>query len=263
MKSPFPGMDPYLERHWLDLHARLVVYACDALQPRLPGDLRARVEERITVEPLDGHGPARGYKPDVRVIERGGPRRPAAPAEAGIAVAEPVIVYRDEAPTEGFIKIVDVGSGHRVVTVIEILSLSNKRPGNDQDKYIQKRDELIDGGVSFVEIDLLRAGQFILAAPKSKIPASHRTNYQVCVSRGWRLIEIEVYAVPLRAPLPTIGVPLRKSDADVPLDLQKLVDQCYANGGYDDIDYRAEPDPPLEPDDAAWADALLRERGLR
>jgi len=49
----------------------------------------------------------------------------------------------------------------------------------------------------------------------------------------------------------------------VPLDLQALVDLCYRNGGYDDIDYRAEPAPPLAPEDAGWADALLRESGVR
>ena len=47
MKSPFPGMDPYLEGHWGDLHHRLIQYAGDALQPGLPNDLRAWVEERV------------------------------------------------------------------------------------------------------------------------------------------------------------------------------------------------------------------------
>ena len=49
-ESPFPGMDPYLERFWRDVHHRLVTYAADALQPNLPEDLRARVEERVFVE---------------------------------------------------------------------------------------------------------------------------------------------------------------------------------------------------------------------
>ncbi len=41
MASPFPGMDPYLEAHWRDVHARLIIYASDALQVLLPGSLRA------------------------------------------------------------------------------------------------------------------------------------------------------------------------------------------------------------------------------
>jgi hypothetical protein len=67
----------------------------------------------------------------------------------------------------------------------------------------------------------------------------------------------------LRRRLPVIGVPLRPADPDVPLDLQSIVEQCYRNGGYDDIDYRREPEPPLSPEDAAWADALLRQQGKR
>jgi hypothetical protein len=35
------------------------------------------------------------------------------------------------------------------------------------------------------------------------------------------------------------------------------------NGGYEDIDYRQEPRPPLSGPDAEWADQVLRERGLR
>jgi len=50
MKSPFPGMDPYLEAHWLDVHSRLVAYAADALNEVLPETLVARMEERVAVE---------------------------------------------------------------------------------------------------------------------------------------------------------------------------------------------------------------------
>ena len=49
-----------------------------------------------------------------------------------------------------------------------------------------------------------------------------------------------------------------------PLDLQVVLDQCYQAGRYDDdIDYHVDPDPPLNADDARWADALLRDTGRR
>jgi Protein of unknown function (DUF4058) len=72
-----------------------------------------------------------------------------------------------------------------------------------------------------------------------------------------------VYPVPLRERLPVISIPLRPEDHEVPLPFQVVLDQCYHNGGYDDIDYRAEPDPPLPAEDASWADALLREQRRR
>lgn len=35
MASPFPGMDPYLEQHWGDVHPSFITYARDQLQPHL------------------------------------------------------------------------------------------------------------------------------------------------------------------------------------------------------------------------------------
>jgi hypothetical protein len=263
MASPFPGMDPYLEQFWRDVHARLIIYAADQLQGRLPGDLRARVEERVVVEPGEGEG--RNVYPDIRVVERGRGPSAAVAAVADVAVLEPVILQlEDETMTETFIEIIDVGSGKRVVTVLEVVSLANKLPGDSREKYRRKQEELRAGGVSLVEIDLLRAGQRGLGVPSRRIPISHRTAYQVCVRRGWQPAEVEIYPVPLRQQLPVVKVPLRKTDADVPLDLQALIDQCYCNGGYDaDIDYRCTPVPPLAADDESWADSLLRSQGRR
>ena len=67
----------------------------------------------------------------------------------------------------------------------------------------------------------------------------------------------------LRQRLPRFRVPLRLRDKDVLLDLQAVLDQCYANGRYDlRIDYAQPPDPPLAEADRAWAAALPRERAL-
>ena len=71
-------------------------------------------------------------------------------------------------------------------------------------------------------------------------------------------MKAEYYPISLQSKLPTIQVPLRPTDRDAPLDLQALLEQCYANGGYDDIDYNREPEPPLPPAAARWANKLLR-----
>jgi hypothetical protein len=256
-------MDPYLEQFWRDVHARLVIYAADQLQRRLPGELRARVEERVVVESADEA--ERSVFPDVRVIERGRGMAAVATLDSGVAVAEPIMVHVPPEPmTETFIEIMDVGTGKQVVTVVEVLSVSNKLPGDGQNQYLAKKRELRDGNVSLVEIDLLRTGHHVLSVPEAWIAPSKRTPYKVCVRRGTKPWDFEMYPFPLRDRLPAIRIPLRTTDADVPLDLQELIDQCYRNGGYDeDIDYRANPVPPLDPVDAAWADELLRSKGLR
>jgi hypothetical protein len=255
-------MDPYLESHWRDVHARLIVQAAERIQASLPRDLRARVEERVFVEPI--LGVERALYPLVRVVERPVPRPKDRPALGDVALAEPIVIRVDDEPvTQGFVEIREAGTGHAVITVLEISSLANKVPGQGQDLYRQKQRELKDGGVTLVEIDLLRAGRRVLSIPPEAIPASYRTPYQVCIRRGSRPSSVEIYRVPLRERLPVIPIPLRETDRDSPLDLQAMIAHCYSSAAYDDIDYRREPDPPLDPDDAAWADGLLRARGLR
>jgi Protein of unknown function (DUF4058) len=87
MKSPFPGMDPYLERKWSDVHQRLTVYACDALQETLPGDLIARTEERVYVEREESSRP---IVPDIAILDSPGPWLPRTESGGGsVAVAQP------------------------------------------------------------------------------------------------------------------------------------------------------------------------------
>ncbi len=262
MRSPFPGMDPYLEMHWRDVHHRLITYSCDVIQGRLPSDLVARVEERVYLEAELGESRAR--YPDVKVVEypRGGPA--VAVPESDVAVAEPLVLeVPPEAITEGYIAILDAASGNRVVTVIEYISPTNKLPGVGQDAYIEKQQEVLASRASLVEIDLTRAGRRQLSMPQWAVPRSHRTTYQMCVRRAWRRWQAEMYRAALADRLPIIRVPLRETDADVPLDLQSLVDQCYQNGRYDRIDYREPPDPPFDANEAPWVQALLESQGRR
>jgi hypothetical protein len=255
-------MDPYLEQSWRDVHARLIIYSCDELQGQLPDDLYARVEERIVLE--SGETLHQARYPDVRVVEYPHGGLSSFSAAAGVAVAEPVrIHYAIEPVTETYIEIIDAGTGHHVVTVIEFLSLSNKFPGAPQEQYKRKQEELRQGKVSLVEIDLLRAGHRALSLPASNIPIELRTTYQVCVRRGWESDFCEIYPVPLQGRLPIMRIPLRQTDADARLDLQAVIDQAYRNGRYHTINYRVAAEPPLEGPDADWAHQLLREAGKR
>ncbi|MBI2219498.1 MAG: DUF4058 family protein [Candidatus Rokubacteria bacterium] len=259
IRSPFPGMDPYLERHWRDVHARLVLGACNAIQPRLGGDLRARIDERLVVESaLEAR---RAIHPDVRVFERGVSGRPVEPA-VGVGVAEPLVVSLEIEPVgERFVQIIDVASGGRVITVIEFLSPTNKMPGDGQIKYRKKQQECLDADINLVEVDLTRTGEREFLYPVVNLPRAYQTTYLACVYRGFGFHRCEFYRMPLRERLPAIRIPLRPTDADVALDIQHLVEQAYADGRYDDIDYREPCRPPLDPDDVAWADELLRATG--
>lgn len=264
MPSPFPGMDPYLEAHWRDIHARLVIYACDALQGGLPGGLRARVEETVILETPQGFGDHPLF-PDVRVVEYASKRRTETRPGPSVALAEPLLVdVPPESVTETFLEIIDRESGNKVVTVIEFLSPSNKSPGPNREQYLRKQHEVCSSDANLVEIDLNRYGIHTLAFPLAHVKPAGRTPYMACVRRATRPGKAEVYPIYLWERLPVVKIPLRTEDDDVPLDLQPLVDQCYRNGAYEGtLDYAADPVPPFFGADKDWADSWLRKKGLR
>ena len=146
------------------------------------------------------------------------------------------------------------------VTAIEFLSPGTKTPGSGRrEGYERRRREVVQSPKHFIEIDLLRNGEgFALHAQLP--PREYRADlYRVEQQR-------RVYAWPigLDQPLPTIAVPLCGDDADARLDLQAAVQTVYDRAAYElQIDYRAEPVPPLSPQRAQWADELLRTKSLR
>src|SRR5258708_236896 len=176
MKSPFPGMDPYLEAHWGDVHTSLITYARDLLRPQLPGDLKVRVEERISVQDPDDDERPQVYFPDVRIIENPLSRSP---------------------PTERSLQIIDPRSGNRIVTTVEILSLANKIDAAGRSAYRNKQRKLAQSNVNLVEIDLLREGPYVLIAPWDAVPRSCRGTYRVAVSRASDPDYLAMYRVPL------------------------------------------------------------------
>src|SRR5688500_1583674 len=117
MKSPFPGMDPYLEPHWLDVHTKLVAYTADDLNARLPDDLVASTEERVAVE--SDRGEERTIGPDVRIFEPPAATTAVAesPPAAGAVAAPYRLLAQVEPITERFIRVIEAGT-ERLVTVI-------------------------------------------------------------------------------------------------------------------------------------------------
>jgi hypothetical protein len=258
MKSPFPGMDPYLERHWGDVHTSLVVYMRDQINERLPPDLQARVEEDLIV---DLEEQSRLIYPDVRIVEESPPGLTAVAAASGVAVAEPCLVpVVDELPTPRHIEIVEPGNANRVVTALELLSPANKIGEAGREAYCEKQSHYIEAGVNLVEIDLIRQGAFVLAVPESQLPLDLPRPYTICVRRATRRLVAEVIGISLRERLPNIAIPLRPSDRDVPLELQPLVDECYRRGRYGSIDYSQPLRPNVDQADREWIGTLLANR---
>ena len=249
-------MDPYLERRWLDLHPRLIVATANAIQRQLGEDLSASIGERVLVE--DTLGFTRRIEPDVRVVEVS-PLDGGAGGAAVVSLAAPVrLTEMSEPITERFIEIIDRSTGGRVISAVEFVSPSNKVAGDGLKQYRQKQEECYNAKVSLVEIDLTRGGDRTLLCHRWVGARLHESTYQISVWRAWSPQGVDLYPVSLRHRLPEIGIPLRPGEPDAKLDLQVVLEACYADARYDrTTDYSKPPDPPLESDEAAWARELV------
>ena len=141
-----------------------------------------------------------------------------------------------------------------VVTCLELLSPSNKRPGVDRDDYLAKRASTLGCSVNFVEIDLTRGGQ------RPRLPVLPISDYSVLVSRSEDWPKANFWAIDLMHELPTIPIPRRSPDEDVPLSLQAVLHQVYDAYDYGKYIYQGNPEPPLSDEDQTWANQFVPER---
>jgi hypothetical protein len=267
MTSPFPGMDPYLENPglWPDVHHTLITGYRDRLAVQLRPKYAVRIEERVYIaDESDETFKPRSRVPDVEVASRPGweEARFSPGGEAShLEVAEPVVAttWFEEEIHEAFLKVIDMES-RDVVTIIEVLSPTNKVPGSPgRESFETKRREVMNSPSHWVEIDLLR-GIRLVHVPKTIGPQE----YLVHVSKKGLRPRGLLYPIRLPQRLPVIPIPLKVGDPDARLDLQAVLDAAYDRASYDlEVDYGKEPQPPLDAEMAAWADELLRSKGLR
>jgi hypothetical protein len=159
---------------------------------------------------------------------------------------------------ESYLEIREVATSY-VVTAVEILSPKNKRAGEGRKAYERKRKQVLTTTTHLVEIDLLRGGKPMLFL--GEVPPS---DYRIVVSRGDRRPLAQLYGFSVRQVIPSFPLPLQSEDTEPLVDLQALLSGVYERARYNlAIDYSQEPVPPLKKEDAVWADALLREKGLR
>lgn len=253
MRSPFPGMHPYIEacHLWDDFHHDLISEMKRALARVLPDRYVVRAGERSYVALTTKQGPDEfRMHSDVSVARKAGSES-AAQASAATALVEtkaetsiPITMHamvRTEF-REGYLEIREAHGDRQVVTSIEVLSPSNKRIGSEGwFEYLRKRQACLTGHVNFVEIDLLRRGRRM--PMEDECPDSP---YYLLVCRKSEAPRCQVRPASATQPLPTIGIPLLPPDPDVPLSLQPLIDAIYECSQYSvDIDYRQPIQPPL------------------
>ncbi|WP_395142333.1 DUF4058 family protein [Armatimonas sp.] len=233
MPGPFPGMDPWLENRilWQSFHNKYAAYCETALNRVLPPQLVATTEMRIQLtDPNEG-------RPDVGIVNRAFP----------------------EEEHQAYLTIRDVLHQESVVTVIELLSPSNKR-GRGYEQYRAKQAELLQSETSLVEIDLLRAGTHTVAVPESRLLARQAVwDYLVCVHDVTDRWNYRVWPFTLVHRLPEIPIPLGADFSPVQLDLQTLLDECYDTGRYGSLlRYTEPPEVPFTEVEAQWVAEVLQ-----
>ncbi len=261
MSYPFPGMNPYLEHHelWPEVHHRLITAIAIVLGPSLPPKYRVAIEKRTYLS--DVSDSVLIGIPDVAVTsQRSIPTQTRSTIATLPAKSESVTVTLPipEEIRESYLEIRDVATSH-VVTVIEILSPTNKRAGKGREAYEDKRSQVLASPTHLVEIDFLRGGK-----PMPILGETPRTDYRILVARRNNRPRAQLYGFNVRQEIPQFLLPLRSRDPEPLVDLQSLLAQVYEQARFDiSVDYSLEPVPPLKKDDKAWADRLLREQGLR
>ncbi len=268
--SPFPGMDPYLENPqlWQDFHHRFATTMSELLNLFLPGEYFAQMEQRLEVGIVDDNEEdeaVRCYIPDVSI--NAAPWSDRSPSTALIAQPRATVSPSEDWDVDVkmhkhlFIEIREASGEHRLVTLIEIVSPSNKR-GKDRTAFVDKQNEIIASDASLVVIDLLRTGRRIL--PSDEIEQrlqmrKIRADYLVLIGRAWDRSasrqHYQLFPFTLRDTLPVIPIPLREDGAEPTLDLQFLLQRVYDGGPYrrGAVNYAKPPDPPLTEVESAWA----------
>lgn len=274
---PFAGMDPYLESPeiWPDFHERLGTLISEILNENLPAPYYARLEMRAELGIIFEGGVERRIVPDITVVTHPlpvtSPARVAVLEQTRAPVTEGYKVRIHTEPlSHHFVEIRDGTRGHKLVTLIEIVSPTNKRPGPDRRAYEVKQREVLESDAHLIELDLIRAGNRLLPYPDLEDAVYQLAcDYLVLVNRsnlrGDSWMDYTLYPIDVREVLPVIPVPLLGNDPDVPLDLQFVAQRAYRGGPYwRALDYtKPPPAPPFQPEKMEWIDACLRATKLR
>lgn len=261
-------MNPYLENPdlWTEVHHLLISILAETLNPQLLPKYRAAIEKRVY---LSGEEALLVGIPDVTVERRSPnpaqselpPQSEDAASRGSVATLPSPVQVTVPIPLEmreGYLEIREVAT-REVVTVIELLSPSNKRPGRGRTTYLTKRQNTLASATHWVEIDLLRAGE-----PMPILGTVPVSDYRILVSRGDRRPQADLFAFNLPDPIPEFPLPLRSGDREPTIHLHSLLAQIYDRAGYAIVlDYNQEPIPPLSESAHAWLDNLLTNKHLR
>ena len=217
------------------------------------------MEERATVVHNPPEDPPRRYAviPDITIS---GTRDPAQDHPGGLDGRAITVVLPDVYPAyERFIQI-NAENRSEAVTIIEVLSPTNKHQGRGRNNYLQKRHQILNSSTThLVEIDLLRDG-----TPMPVVGYDEDAPYRLMVSRNELRPSADLYPFTLQSRIPEIPIPLLSMDEEPTLNLGAILDDIYLRSYLGrGLNYQIDPSGPLLDRDREWIDLRLREQGFR
>ncbi len=132
MKSPFPGMDPWLEGYiWPDVHQELASAIRALLAPQISPKYVARIAI-ATIMDNDPESEVGITYPDVEVLKRRDILEEPVATYGNVTLTEPTLLTPYKLPIMLRLPVVEVRdtANNTLVTAIEILSPVNKRNPN-------------------------------------------------------------------------------------------------------------------------------------
>src|SRR5262245_5502161 len=160
MPSPFPGMDPYLEAEkiWPPFQHHLVACLYQTLLPGLVDRYRARIGQRR-------------YATEQALFTS---------------------IIREEHEEE----FIEIRQRHdsRLITLVDVVSPTNKTTTAGRQAYLDKRKEAKSAGANLVEVDLVMQGQPMLDYSREGLP---EWDHAVTVTRALQPDKHEIYTATL------------------------------------------------------------------
>lgn len=254
-------MDPYLEQRglWEEVHTALIIALQQYLAPLVRPRYQVRVEKRTYVNLAFVASPRENLvgMPDVLVVD----------SQSGKQLQEPAATYAASGPSfsvaelpmpqevnERYLEIHEVATGE-VITAVEILSPTNKRPGTGRQEYEAKRLTVLGSRTHLVEIDLIRNGDPL----PMRLRQGTIGDYRIIISRSHQRPNADIIAFGLRHPIPDFPAPLQRGESEPVVPLNKLLHDLYDRAGYDlSIDYHQPLHPPLSFEGSAWVQSVLQ-----
>ncbi|WYL93340.1 MAG: DUF4058 family protein [Gloeotrichia echinulata IR180] len=235
MKYPFPGMNPYLENPdlWSEVHHRLITAIAIAISPTLRPKYRVAIEKR-TYRMSNEDAILIGI-PDLAILSAKQKEQQLNSNKTAIATLPTDTANKSITVTlplpleikEGYLEIREVSTG-KVITVVEVLSPTNKRTKAGRKSYLDKREKILQSDTNLVEIDLIRNGDQMPII--TNIPD---TDYRILVVRSDCLPSAQLFAFSVREAIPNSTIPLAQQEQEIELNLQNLILEIYEQAGFD------------------------------